>query len=112
MVRLTRCKKCGRLLSSIDNLVNYGDHGWKFTCCKTDYYKCNRDTCCHAKKHHRYFFYQNPEHLDNHIKEFHGEEDITNLPISLDKYMMDKVASTSYQESLSIGTYFREYHCI
>ena len=71
MVRLTRCKKCGTLLSNIEVVSKYGDNGWKFTCCMTDYYKCNRDTCSHIKKIKKCFFYQHSQHLDNHINKFH-----------------------------------------
>ena len=116
MVRLKRCKKCGTLLSSINKVVNYGDHGWKFTCCKTDYYMCNRDTCNHEKKDFRFFFYLYPQHLDKHIEEFHikeeEEEDMTNISISLDDYISNRIASTSYVESSSLETYFKENYCI
>ena len=54
--------------------------------------------------------------MDKHIEEFHikeeEEEDMTNISISLDDYISNRIASTSYVESSSLETYFKENHCI
>ena len=128
MVRLTRCKKCNKLLSSINEVSKYGDHGWKFSCCGTTYYKCNHETYSHICKHYHHFFYQNPQLLEKHITKCHlnqQEEVITvhldddiqttsrkEISINLDNYIKTNIVSTSYEESSSLQRYFTENHCM
>ena len=113
MGRLTRCKKCEKFLSSVDDMSKYGDHGWKFSCCKTDYYKCNRETCSHAAQGKVTFYYCNPRHLNQHIQKFHmKEKEEEDIPMNLDDYFKTKIVSTSYQESSSLQNYFTENHCL
>ena len=111
MVRLTRCKKCDKLLSTIQDVSKYGDHGWKFSCCKTEYYQCNRESCNHGNKERLMFFYQRLSHLETHIEHFHCHKEQSN-PNNLDDYMPTSTVSTSYQESSSLQKYFNENHCM
>ena len=113
MGRLTRCKKCKRFFSSIHDMSKYGDHGWKFSCCKTDYYKCNRETCSHAAQGKKTFYYCNLRHLNQHIQKFHvKEKEDEDIPINLEDYFKTKIVPTSYQESSSLHNYFTENHCM
>ena len=119
MGKSTRCKKCGRLLHTIDDVIPYGDHGWKFYCCGEPYYKCNSNTCSYTSRQKDnkvvLFFYQKSKHLTNHIERYHINEknnDITveddEIPIILHDTMHTNISSTSYQQSSSLGKYYTE----
>ena len=97
MVRLSRCKKCNQLLSSIKDSVPYGSNGCKFYCCGLEYYRCLRATCKH--KQNFKLFYQNPQHLQNHLMKYHPMENVMND---------DQSIAHSYKEGSSIGRYFEE----
>ena len=56
-------------------------------------------------------FYQDSEHLDNHIKKFHVDQE-EEIPINLNDYMDSMIVTTSYQESSSLQKYFNENYCI
>ena len=109
----SRCKKCTRFLHTIHDLTPYGDHGWKFSCCNIQYYKCNRDTCNHADKDRSIFFYSNTEYLNNHIEKYHmNQNEEEDAPVILDKYVDTCISITSYEKSSSIGNYFTDNHSI
>ena len=111
MGRLTRCKICNKLLNTINEISQFGDHGWKFQCCGTQYFQCNRATCKHSKKLKKSFFYQDSEQLNNHVEIFHKDQE-EEIPINLNDYIESKVLTTSYQESSSLQKYFNENYCI
>ena len=85
MVRLARCNKCNKLLSSINEVSKYGDHGWKFSCCGTTYYKCNCETCSNSGINKHRFFYQNPQLLEKHITKCHLNQQEEVITVHLDK---------------------------
>ena len=113
MGRTSRCKKCQKFISSIETVFKYGDHGWKFSCCGNQYYKCNRSTCSNPNCHVLYL-YQDSYLLDKHIKKYHTiQEEVmtdneTNISDSSDDNMNTNTIHTSYEESSSMDKYFKE----
>ena len=106
MVRTVRCKKCKRYLSSIKEIIGYSDHGWKFSCCGIQYYKCNHATCSHPQK--CYIFYQDSQHLDFHIEKYHINSEAIDITDAVgDNEVENYIVSTSYEESSSIDNYFK-----
>ena len=119
MGKSTRCKKCGRLLHTIDDVTPYGVHGWKFYCCGEPYYKYNSNTCNYTSRQNDnkavLFFYQKSKHLTNHIEKYHIHEENDDipveddeLPIILNNTMHTNISSTSYQQLSSLRKYFTE----
>ena len=112
MGKNSRCKKCTRFLYTIHDLTPYGDHAWKFSCCKTQYYKCNRDTCNHPHRK-RLFCYQSTDYLNEHIQKYHmNQNEEVDAPVLLDEYVDTCISITSYEKSSSIGKYFTDNHSI
>ena len=108
MGKNSRCKKCGRLLHTIKDMTQHGDHGWKLFCCNIQYYTCNHNTCNHTDDK-MLFFYQNYDYLSKHIEKYHvNPKEEEDNPILLDEYLHGNISATSYQESSSLGKYFIE----
>ena len=108
MVRLSKCKKCNRQLSSFRTTSMFGIHGRKFQCCGIQYYKCNHFTCSHKQK--KKLFYEFPSNLNEHIGKYHlNRPTDKNTSVSFLEIGKKNNLSTSYDKNSSLGKYYLNY---